>query len=140
MHLTVVTNWPPVARALGSNAHCRTILCPGDYVAREEGVFGAEAVDFIRRFKANKAFIGAGGVTLGRRDRRRFARLLDQARDDGAADRTILLVDSSKFDLVAVRARVRAGRHRRARFRSGSAFEAAAGSKRAGVQVTLAKA
>ena len=39
------------------------ILCPGDYVLREGGVFGADTLEFIRRFKANKAFIGAGGIT-----------------------------------------------------------------------------
>ena len=63
LRLTVVTNCLPVAKALGANPQCRTILCCGDYVAGEDGVYGAEAGDFIRRFKANKAFIGAGGVT-----------------------------------------------------------------------------
>ncbi len=63
LRLTVVTNCLPVAKALGANPQARTILCCGDYVAAEDGVYGAEATDFIRRFKANKAFIGAGGVT-----------------------------------------------------------------------------
>ncbi len=28
LHLTVVTNCLPVARALGANPHCRVVLCP----------------------------------------------------------------------------------------------------------------
>ena len=63
LRLTVLTNCLLVARALGSGAHCRVILCPGEYVMREGGVYGADTLDFIRRFKANKAFIGAGGIT-----------------------------------------------------------------------------
>src|SRR5947208_11960874 len=42
LHLTVVTNCLPVAAAFGTADRCRVILCPGDFVAREAGVFGAE--------------------------------------------------------------------------------------------------
>jgi len=100
LRLTVVTNCLPVARALGANPHCRTILCCGDYVAGEDGVFGAEAGDFIRRFKANKAFIGAGGVTPdGLTDADSSGCSIKRAMME-RSDRTILLVDSSKFDVV----------------------------------------
>ena len=100
LRLTVVTNCLPVARALGANPHCRTILCCGDYVAGEDGVFGAEAGDFIRRFKANKAFIGAGGVTPdGVTDADSHGCSIKRAMME-RSDRTILLVDSSKFDVV----------------------------------------
>lgn len=97
-HLTVVTNCLPVAAALGAADRCRVILCPGDYVAREAGVFGTEATAFLRRFQANKAFIGAGGVGVDG---------LTDADSSGCAikrtmiersDRAILLADSSKFD------------------------------------------
>jgi len=100
LRLTVVTNCLPVARALGANPHCRTILCCGDYVAGEDGVFGTEAGDFIRRFKANKAFIGAGGVTPdGVTDADSSGCSIKRAMME-RSDRTILLVDSSKFDVV----------------------------------------
>jgi DeoR/GlpR family transcriptional regulator of sugar metabolism len=100
LHLTVVTNCLPVATALGHADRCRVVLCPGDYVAREAGVFGTEAVAFLRRFQANKAFIGAGGLT---------AQGLSDADSAGCAikrtmieraERTVLLCDSSKFDAV----------------------------------------
>jgi len=100
LHLTVVTNCLPVARALGVNFHGRTILCPGDYVAREDGVYGSDAVDFIRRFKANKAFIGAGGVTTdGVTDADSLSASIKRAMIE-RSDRTILLVDNSKYDEV----------------------------------------
>jgi DeoR/GlpR family transcriptional regulator of sugar metabolism len=63
LHITVVTNCLPVARALRRIRTVRTLICPGNYVAREEGTYGADALEYLRRFNANKAFIGAGGVT-----------------------------------------------------------------------------
>ncbi|MBK7472597.1 MAG: DeoR/GlpR transcriptional regulator [Betaproteobacteria bacterium] len=100
LHLTVVTNCLPVANALGAAGHCRVILCPGDYVQREGGVFGTETVAFLRRFQANKAFIGAGGVTAdGITDADSAGCAVKRAMIE-RADRALLLADSSKFDVV----------------------------------------
>jgi DeoR/GlpR family transcriptional regulator of sugar metabolism len=100
LRLTVVTNCLPVAKALGADPQCRTILCCGDYVAGEDGVYGAVAGDFIRRFKANKAFIGAGGVTReGVTDADSLGCSIKRAMMD-SAEQTVLLVDSSKYDVV----------------------------------------
>jgi len=100
LRMTVVTNCLPVARALGANPHCRTILCSGDFVVREDGVYGSDATDFIRRFKADKAFIGAGGVTTdGVTDADSLGSAIKRAMIE-CSEKTILLVDSSKYDLV----------------------------------------
>jgi DeoR/GlpR family transcriptional regulator of sugar metabolism len=100
LHLTVLTNCLPAARVLGTNPHCRVILCPGDYVMREGGVFGSDAVDFIRRFKANRAFIGAGGLTgEGVTDADSQSCAIKRAMIE-RADHTSLLLDSSKYDLA----------------------------------------
>jgi DeoR/GlpR family transcriptional regulator of sugar metabolism len=57
-------------------------------------------VDFIRRFKANKAFIGAGGVTTdGVTDADSLSASIKRAIME-RSDRTILLLDSSKYELV----------------------------------------
>jgi DeoR/GlpR family transcriptional regulator of sugar metabolism len=64
-HLTVVTNSLNVATALAANPTLRVVLCPGEYAASEGGVFGPETIDFLRRFHADKAVIGAGGLTGG---------------------------------------------------------------------------
>lgn len=100
LYLTIVTNCLPVAMAFGNAGRSRVIVCPGDYVPHEGGVFGTETVAFLRRFQANKAFIGAGGIGVGG---------LSDAVSVGCAvkramleraDRAILLLDSSKFDVV----------------------------------------
>jgi DeoR/GlpR family transcriptional regulator of sugar metabolism len=100
LHLTVVTNCLPVASALGVAERCRVILCPGDYVAREAGVFGTEAVGFLRRFQANKAFIGSGGLDAGGfTDADSAGSAIKRAMVE-RADRALLLADSSKFGTV----------------------------------------
>ena len=99
LQLTVVTNCLPVARALGTSSRCRVLLCPGEYVMREGGVYGADAVEFIRRFKANKAFIGAGGLTReGVTDADSLSCSIKRAMIE-RSDRTTLLLDSSKYEL-----------------------------------------
>ena len=97
LRLTVITNCLPVARVLATGSRGRVILCPGDYVSREHGVYGAEATDFIRRFKANKAFIGAGGLTAeGATDADSLSCAIKRAMME-RCERSTLLVDSSKF-------------------------------------------
>jgi DeoR/GlpR family transcriptional regulator of sugar metabolism len=98
LHVTVVTNCLPVASALGAAERCRVVLCPGDYVPREAGVFGTETVAFLRRFQANKAFVGAGGLSPdGASDADSAACAIKRTMIE-RADRALLLCDSSKFD------------------------------------------
>lgn len=100
LHLTVLTNCLPVATAMGTSGHCRVILCAGDYVMREGGVYGPDALAFIRRFKANRAVIGAGGLTLdGASDADSASCAIKRAMIERAACATLLL-DSSKFDVA----------------------------------------
>ena len=139
LHLTVVTNCLPVARALGTNTHCRVILCPGDYVQREGGAFGADALEFIRRFKVNKAFIGAGGLSPdGVTDADSLGCSIKRAMME-RSDRTILLLDSSKFDLVQFERVCELSDVDELVSEATPPKKLAAGLKRAGVQVTLAK-
>jgi DeoR/GlpR family transcriptional regulator of sugar metabolism len=98
--LTVVTNCLPVASALAVSDRCRVVVCPGDYVAHEAGVFGAETVAFIRRFHANKAFVGAGGITASAISDAVSAGCAVKRAMIERAERSLLLVDSSKFDVV----------------------------------------
>ena len=98
IELTVLTNCLPIAQSLGGGTGVRVMMCPGLYVETENAVFGQEACAFLDRFQANKAVIGAGGITetsvtdadveAGWVKRRMIER----------ADRTILLLDHSKFD------------------------------------------
>lgn len=100
LHLTVVTNCLPVANALGAADRCRVILCPGDYIAREGAVFGTETAAFLRRFHANKAFLGAGGITVDGVTDADSAGCAVKRTMLERAERSLLLVDSSKFDVT----------------------------------------
>ena len=139
LHLTVVTNCLPVVRALGTSAQCRVILCPGDYVPRENGAFGADALEFIRKFKANKTFIGAGGLAPdGVTDADSLGCSIKRAMME-QSDRTILLLDSSKYDQVQFERICALADIDELVSEAAPPKKLAAGLKGAGVQVTLAK-
>ena len=96
--VTVLTNSLAVASALVDIASARIILCPGDLDARERGVYGPDTVGFIGRYYADLCFIGASGLTVdGPTDVESRACAIKRAMVDRAG-RTMLLVDSTKFD------------------------------------------
>jgi DeoR/GlpR family transcriptional regulator of sugar metabolism len=61
--LTVITNSIGVASVAGANPTFRVVLCPGTYDSREASVFGEDTVEFIRRYNADIAIIGASSVS-----------------------------------------------------------------------------
>lgn len=88
-----------MALELGSAEQVRVILCPGDYVAREDGVYSAAALDFIRRYTVDKVFVGAGGLTIeGPTDADTRGVWLKRAMLERGR-RALLLVDHGKFEL-----------------------------------------
>jgi DeoR/GlpR family transcriptional regulator of sugar metabolism len=100
--VTVITNSLPIATTLAVNAAIRVILCPGDFSAQEGGVFGPHTIDFIRRFNAARAIIGASGLgSQGPTEARSEAVGVKRAMLEMAPQR-VLLVDASKFDAGAL--------------------------------------
>jgi DeoR/GlpR family transcriptional regulator of sugar metabolism len=96
--LTVVTNSLGIATTLAANPAIRVVVCPGDYAAGEGGTFGPETLAFLRRFRADKAVIGAGGLTAdGPTEVHSGAAWVKRVMLERAR-RGILLVDHSKFD------------------------------------------
>jgi DeoR/GlpR family transcriptional regulator of sugar metabolism len=96
--VTILTNSLSVATALVGIESIRVILCPGDLNGRERGLYGPEAVAFIGRYYADLAFIGASGLTVdGPTDVESRACSIKRAMVERAS-RTVLLVDSTKFD------------------------------------------
>ena len=68
-------------------------------ILREGGIFGSETEAFIRRFRADKAFIGAGGLTSeGITDADSRSCWVKRAMIERSG-RTILVMDSSKFQV-----------------------------------------
>lgn len=97
-NLTVITNGTGLAAALASNPTFRVVLCPGDYDARESGTYGPEVADFLQRYRADRAFVGAGGLTLeGPNDVSAELCWVKRAMIERARE-TTLLVDHGKFD------------------------------------------
>jgi DeoR/GlpR family transcriptional regulator of sugar metabolism len=95
--LTAITNSLGVATTLSVNATIRVVLCPGDYVQQEGGVFGTHTTEFLRRFNADCAVIGASGIgPQGPTEASSEAVGVKQTMMD-MAKRRILLVDSGKF-------------------------------------------
>ncbi|UVK50488.1 DeoR/GlpR family DNA-binding transcription regulator [Mesorhizobium sp. AR02] len=61
--LTVITNSIGVASVTGANPTFRVILCPGTYDSREASVVGEDTVEFVRRYNADIAIIGASSLS-----------------------------------------------------------------------------
>lgn len=61
--LVIVTNSTGIAAVAGGNPTFRVILCPGTYDNREGSVLGEDTVEFIARYNADAAIIGASGLT-----------------------------------------------------------------------------
>ncbi|UVK40389.1 DeoR/GlpR family DNA-binding transcription regulator [Mesorhizobium sp. AR10] len=61
--LIIITNSTGVASVAGANPTFRVILCPGTYDSREGSVLGEDTVEFVNRYNADLAIIGASGVT-----------------------------------------------------------------------------
>ncbi len=96
--LTAITNSYPVAEAL-SASQARVIVCPGEFNRREGGVFGQDTTEFIGRFHANTAFIGASGVSAdGITDVNREAAWVKRAMI-ARCEHAYLLVDHTKFSV-----------------------------------------
>ena len=60
--LRVITNNLNVAAILSSNPACEVIVVGGVVRARDRGIVGEAAVDFIRQFKVDIALIGISGI------------------------------------------------------------------------------
>jgi len=95
--LVVVTNSTGVASVAGGNPTFRVILCPGTYDNREGSVLGEDTVEFISRYNADVAIIGASGVTEdGPNDAISGAAAVKRAMI-GRSLSTILVVTHDKF-------------------------------------------
>jgi len=60
--LRVITNNLNVAAILSGNTACEVIIVGGVVRARDRGIVGEPAVDFIRQFKVDIALIGISGI------------------------------------------------------------------------------
>lgn len=95
--LTVITNSQAAANLLVDVESVRVIFCPGDFSARERGVYGPETIAFLDRFHADVAIIGASGLTTeGITDVESKASWVKRSMI-GRSARSLLLADAGKF-------------------------------------------
>lgn len=97
-HLTVITHSMPIAAALAANLSHKVLILPGEYDGREGMIHGADTMEALSRFHANKAILGASGLTAeGPNDAGLAAGLVYGAMMRRSAQ-TIVLADHTKFN------------------------------------------
>jgi len=95
--LIIITNSTGVASVAGANPTFRVILCPGTYDSREGSVLGEDTVEFVNRYNADVAIIGASGVTAdGPSDMISGAAAVKRAMMSRSLS-TVLVVTNDKF-------------------------------------------
>jgi DeoR/GlpR family transcriptional regulator of sugar metabolism len=100
--LTVITHAFSIAVALSANATHKILMLPGQYDGQEGLICGAETVDALQLFHANKAFIGASGLTdQGPNDALPGPGLVYRAMMRRSAQ-TVILADHSKFNVPSL--------------------------------------
>jgi DeoR/GlpR family transcriptional regulator of sugar metabolism len=95
-----ITNSIGVARILGHSDTASVLLCPGDLRLTEEGVFGTETLDFLDRYHADVAFIGAGGFTANEISDADAAGVAVKRKIITRAKRVYLIADHSKAGIT----------------------------------------
>jgi DeoR family transcriptional regulator, glycerol-3-phosphate regulon repressor len=61
-HLTVLTNSLPIALLLTRTKTIKTLLLGGEVDANDEACFGLDAMEMVKKFRVDLAFVGAGGI------------------------------------------------------------------------------
>ena len=96
--VTVITHAFSIAVALSANPLARVLMLPGQYDGREGLIHGADTIDAISRFHANRAVLGASGLTHeGPNDAAMGPGLIYGAMMRRASQ-TLVLADHGKFN------------------------------------------
>ena len=61
--LTIITHGISIAAALAANPTHKVLILPGQYDGREGQILGPDTIEALHRFHANKAVLGASGLT-----------------------------------------------------------------------------
>lgn len=64
IHVTVITNSIKAVQQLCTNRKIKLIIAPGIYKEQIGGCMDYHTIEYLQKFHANKAFIGAGAVSL----------------------------------------------------------------------------
>ena len=96
--ITVITHAFSIAMALAVSPLIKVHILPGQYDGREGLIHGADTIEALQHLRANKAFLGASGLTTeGPNDAAMGPGLIYGAMMRRSA-RSLVLADHSKFD------------------------------------------
>lgn len=62
-NLTVLTNSLPIGLMLARTKAIKTVLIGGEVETNDEAAFGLDAMEIVRKYRVDLAFIGAGGIS-----------------------------------------------------------------------------
>ena len=96
--LTVITHAFSIAMTLAANPLLKVLVLPGLYDAREGLIHGADTIDALNRFRANRAFLGASGLTEEGPNDAAIAPAAVFGAMMRRAAQTFVLADRSKFE------------------------------------------
>jgi len=97
-HVTVITHAFSIAMALATNPTHKVLMLPGQYDGREGLIHGPETIDALQRYRANRAVLGASGLTAeGPSDASAGPGLIYGAMMRRSSE-TLILADHTKFD------------------------------------------
>ncbi|HKP25686.1 MAG TPA: DeoR/GlpR family DNA-binding transcription regulator [Dongiaceae bacterium] len=96
--ITVITNNLPAATLLSANPTISVTFCPGRYDGDRGVAGGADTVDFLQKFRANLAILGACGIdakgpSSGNADAAAIKRAMLER-----AEENVLVLDHTKLD------------------------------------------
>ncbi len=97
--LTVISNSLPIISELINFDHIKSILIGGEVDNKRRAVYGRSAINSIAQYHANKAFIGADGISLSKgvtSYEEKIASVTLQMIEN--SDEVFLLADSSKIE------------------------------------------
>jgi DeoR/GlpR family transcriptional regulator of sugar metabolism len=101
-HLTVITHAFSIAVALASNPFHKVLMLPGQYDSREGLIHGPDTIDALQKYRANRAFLGATGLTPeGPNDAGVGPGLIFGAMMRRSTE-TVILADHSKFERASL--------------------------------------
>jgi DeoR/GlpR family transcriptional regulator of sugar metabolism len=95
--IVAITNGLPVADALGKGSQIRVVVCPGELNVGQGATVGPETLKFLSRLNADRAYIGASGLTAdGPTEAESSMAWVKRAMIERAGE-AVLLADHSKF-------------------------------------------
>lgn len=98
--ITVITHSFGVATVLSMNPTIRVIVAPGDYVASEGAMTGAQTLNFLHQYSADYAILGASGVTADGPSEALIDCGIIYNTMIQRSNKSIIVADHSKFDMV----------------------------------------